>query len=134
MDICRFGADITPKPIPAAAHQASVEISLMAMLGKDLASVSEIGEHYEQIQELINGCAVESSETQQWNTALRFPDQQTMEALVFVFNQIGTQTEKTIESPETFISKEKTSAEAPRDLSLADPAVKFAVRCLAIDP
>ncbi|KAJ5147595.1 uncharacterized protein N7443_000815 [Penicillium atrosanguineum] len=122
----RFGADVTPKPIPAAAHQAAVEISLMAMLGKDLASVSEIGEHYEQIQELIDGCAVGSSETQQWNTGLRFPDQQTMEALIFVFNQVGVQTEKTIESPETFISQEKTSAEAPRDLSLADPVVKFA--------
>lgn len=104
----------------------------MAMLNKPLASVSEIGEHYEQIQELINGCVIASSETQQWSTALRFPDLQTLEALVFVFNQIGTQTENQIESPENFIAKEKTSAESPRALSLDDPAVKFAVRLLPI--
>lgn len=105
----------------------------MQMLDKPLTSICEVGDHHSQIQNIINRCVVEGSEAQQWNTALRFPDQTSMDALVFVFNQIGNITESKIESPENFLvqQKEKGSAalEQPhRALSLADPAVKFAVR------
>lgn len=129
-DDSRYGADVTPRAIPTAAHQAAVEISLMQMLGKPLTSICTVSYHLGRIQLMINNCVVDGSETEQWNTALRFPDQQTMDALVFVFNQIGESTEsKEIESPESFLVKEEASEpEAYRALSLADPTVKFAVR------
>lgn len=105
----------------------------MQMLGKPLASICEVGDHHSQIQDIINRCVIEGSKAQQWSTAFRFPDQTSMDALVFVFNQVGEPTESKIESPENFLvqKKEKGSVtlEQPhRALSLADPAVKFAVR------
>lgn len=102
----------------------------MQMLGKPPASICDIAMHHSQIRNMIMKCVFDGSAAEQWNTALRFPDQTTMDALVFVFNQIGENTEsKEIESPETFLTKEKTddSDESYRTLSFADPAVKFAV-------
>lgn len=128
----RYGADVETRTIPAAARQAAVEVSLMQMLGKPPASICDVAMHHSQIRDMIMKCVFDGSVTEQWNTALRFPDQKTMDALVFVFNQIGESTEsKEIESPETFLSKQKAddSDESYRALSLVDPTVKFAV-CL----
>lgn len=81
---------------------------------------------------MLDACVVGGSETQQWNTTLRFPDQKTMDVLLYVFKQIGESTEsKEIEAPETLLIKEKQSdKQGHRALSLVDPAVKFAVRPL----
>lgn len=129
----RYGAEVdSARRVPAAAaHQAAVEGCLMRMLGKDPVSICEVVNHDEQIQELIDNCAVEGSEP--WTTALRFPDQQTMDALVFVFKQIGEQTETEIKSPENFLLKSGTPSEGSasqthRALSLNDPENKFYVR------
>ncbi|KAJ5683093.1 hypothetical protein N7462_006258 [Penicillium macrosclerotiorum] len=122
----RFGADVTPRPILVAAHQATVEICLMHMLGKPLAGICEVDDHNAQIQEMLDKCIIKGSDTQQWNNALRFPDQTTQEALVFVFNQIGGEGSKNLESPETLLA-ENTSKDASHNaLSLANPEVKFA--------
>lgn len=102
----------------------------MQMLGKPPASICDVAMHHSQIRNMIMKCVFDGSAVEQWNTALRFPDQTTMDALVFVFNQIGESTEsKEIESPETFLAKKKAddSDESYRALSFADPTVKFAV-------
>lgn len=103
----------------------------MQMLGKPPASICDIAMHHSQIRNMIMNCVFDGSAAEQWNTALRFPDQTTMDALVFVFKQIGESTEsKEIESPETFLAKKKAddSDESYRALSLVDPSIKFAVR------
>lgn len=113
------------------AHQIAVEIALLQMLGKPPASVCGIGGHYGGVRGMLERCVVGGSEkTQKWNTTLRFPDQKTMDVLLYVFKQIGESTEsKEIEAPETLLIKEKQSDKQDyRALSLADPAMKFAVR------
>ena len=86
---------------------------------------------------MIDSCTIEGTETQQWDTALRFPNQETMDALLFVFNQIGVKTETKIESPEKYLAEKKTTKketklELSRGLSLADSQIKFAVRLLSL--
>lgn len=111
----------------------------MQLLGKDPASICDVPKHHEKIQKMIDSCAVESSDSTAWAETLRFSDNTSMEALVFVFNQIGEVTSKEIETPETFVQRRKTAGrkvvpEALRALPLADPTVKFAVRRSAPDP
>ncbi|KAJ5752478.1 hypothetical protein N7520_009395 [Penicillium odoratum] len=124
----RYDADVKVRAVPLAAHQAAVEICLMHMLGKSLTSVCEVATHDPKIQAMLDSCVVLGSEP--LSTALRFPDAKTMEALVFVFRQIGGKTDAQIESPEKFIIEEvpeKNIAQGPHHaLSLVDSQVKFA--------
>lgn len=128
-DLLRYDADVKPRALPQAAHQAAVEISLMQLLGKPLTSVCEIATHDPKIQDMLNGCVVLGSEP--LSTALRFPNQDSMDALVFVFSQIGGKTEAQIESPEKFILEGepvKITQGPHHTLSLTDSQIKFAVR------
>ncbi|KAJ5729322.1 uncharacterized protein N7483_003830 [Penicillium malachiteum] len=118
----RYDADVKPRKLPFASHQAAVEIAIMQLLGKPLDSICEVGTHNHTVQQLIDACTFVDAES---GTALRFPKQKTLEALVFVFNQIGGKTEVQVESPEKLII-EKSVEGTSHSLSLTDPAVKFA--------
>lgn len=130
IDLLRYDADVKPRALPQAAHQAAVEISLMQLLGKPLTSVCEVATHDPKIQDMLNGCVVLGSEP--LGTALRFPNQDSMDALVFVFSQIGGKTEAQIESPEKFILEgepvKKVTQGPHHALSLTNSEIKFAVR------
>ena len=98
----------------------------MQLLGKPLTGVCEVSSHDPQVQQMIDGCSFVGSAS---SPALRFADQQSMEALVFIFNQIGGKTETQVESPEKLILQEKENVDGLcNSISLADSAVKFAVR------
>ncbi|KAJ5727139.1 hypothetical protein N7493_004959 [Penicillium malachiteum] len=118
----RYDADVKPRKLPFASHQAAVEISIMQLLGKPLDSICEVGTHNHTVQQFIDACTFVGTES---GTALRFPKEKTLDALVFVFNQIGGKTEVQVESPEKLIL-EKSVEGTSHSLSLADPAVKFA--------
>lgn len=74
---------------------------------------------------MIESCTVQPSETQGWE--IKFPDEQTKEALVFVFNQIGGEEAAQIESTEFVKRDRQVETEPYRLLSLVDPKIKFAV-------
>lgn len=99
----------------------------MSMLGKPLTSVCDIPRHNPQILQMLDSCYVDAS-SQQWNSALRFSSQQSMEALLFVFNQIGGESTVKVKPSETLITDKSSKEDTHRELSLADPEVKFAVR------
>ncbi|KAJ5902319.1 hypothetical protein N7495_002847 [Penicillium taxi] len=118
----RYDAKVFPQSHGPAAYQAAVEICLMHMLGKPLTSISGVTRHNKVVRKMLKTCTLEG---QNWETSLRFPDQQTMEALVFVFNQIGPKSTKTVEWSESWIAQ-KDFVEGHKGLSLTDSQVKFA--------
>ncbi|CAI7604602.1 hypothetical protein N7533_008826 [Penicillium manginii] len=120
----RFGEQTRTRPILPAAHQTAVEICLLHLLGKPLESICQVNRHNTQIREMIESCTVQPSETQGWE--IKFPDQQTKEALVFVFNQIGGEEAAQIESTEFVKRDRQVETEPYRLLSLVDPKIKFA--------
>ncbi|KAJ5915470.1 hypothetical protein N7466_011403 [Penicillium verhagenii] len=124
----RYDADVKVRPVPLAAHQAAVEICLMKILGKPLTGICAIPTHNPKIQEMLDNCVVLGSES--LSTALRFPNKKTMEALTFVFAQIGETTGTPVESLEEFILEQepvKDIAQGPHQaLSLTDSEIKFA--------
>lgn len=127
----RYGSEIKTRTIPEAAHQAAVEVTLMRMLDRRPASICKIAKHHGHVRDMIMSCVFDSSAAEQPITTLRFPDQKTMDALVYIFNQIGEgPLDKIIKSPERFLAKEKPDEydESYRTLRFADPAVHFGVR------
>lgn len=145
-----------------AAHQAAVELSLMRSLNKPLTSVCDVIEHEKAVFKLILHCKLQPIDGS-WDSALVYPDQQTQDALVYIFKQLGVEegaapTEQTAEEVEKNEAKEANTVEefeqveeetqdepagSPKDrpffgyygtkdegfmnLSLTDPAMKFAV-------
>lgn len=100
----------------------------MSMLGKPLTSVCDIPRHNPQILQMLDSCYVDASSPREWNGALRFSSQQSMEALLFVFNQIGGESTVKVEPSETLVTDKSSKEDTHRNLSLADPELKFAVR------
>lgn len=100
----------------------------MSMLGKPLTSICDVPRHNPQILQMLDSCYVDASSPQQWNGALRFSSQQNMEALLFVFNQIGGESTIKVEPSETLVTDKSSKEDTHRNLSLADPELKFAVR------
>jgi hypothetical protein len=99
----------------------------MSMLGKPLISICDVPRHNPQILQMLDSCYVDGSNPQQWNSALRFSSQQNMEALLFVFNQIGGESTVKVEPSETLVTDKSSKEDTHRDLSLADTELKFAV-------
>lgn len=122
----------------------------MHSLDKPLARVCDVVEHEKAVFELMLNCKIQPNG--QWNSALEYPDKETEEALVYIFQQIGGQNESTqpeeaaeedVENAETEEIEEVEAAGPPKkfaffgyrdvkdkgylSLSLADPAIKFAV-------
>ncbi|KAF7718356.1 Uncharacterized protein PECH_001049 [Penicillium ucsense] len=122
----RYGAEVRTRSVPYALHQTTVELCLMSILGKPLTSVCDIPRHNPQILSMLDSCYVDASSPKQWNAALRFPNQQTMEALMFVFNQIGGESTAKVEPSDKLITEKSSKADSHRELSLLDPNVKFA--------
>lgn len=105
----------------------------MSMLGKPLTSICDVPRHNPQILQMLDSCYVDGSSPQQWNSALRFSSQQNMEALLFVFNQIGGESTVKVEPSETLVTDKSSKEDTHRELSLADPEVKFAVRLFSLE-
>jgi hypothetical protein len=104
-----------------------VELCLLGMLGKPLTSICDVPRHNPQILQMLDSCYVDGSNPQQWNSALRFSSQQNMEALLFVFNQIGGESTVKVEPSESLVTNKPSKEDTHHALSLADPEVKFAV-------
>lgn len=126
-----------------AARQAAAEIGMLRMLRLPLASVCNVTEHDPAVLRLLLECKFRPDSPKQWASAISFPDKEAEEALVYVFRQIGNlgEAEKSAESGATEPKTAKKSRpNDPRhqlgksvkvmNLSLEDPAVKFAVRPL----
>lgn len=137
-----------------AAHQAAVELCLLDSLNKPLTSICEVLEHDKSVYALIRKCEIQPGKTGQWKEALVYPDTETKNALEYIFQQIGGQTEATAveqepseadEAPEVAENGDvplETGLRAPNppffnfgqvkdkgflDLPLKDPITKFAV-------
>lgn len=139
-----------PGHLALAAHQAAVELCLMHSLDKPLARVCDVVEHEKAVLKLIWNCKIQPNS--QWNSALEYPDKETEEALVYIFQQIGAQNgsiqpeeaaEENVENAETeeieeieaagpskkvpFFGYQNVKDKGYLSLSLADPVTKFAV-------
>lgn len=139
-----------PGHLALAAHQAAVELCLMHSLDKPLARVCDVVEHEKAVFKLIWNCKIQPNS--QWNLALEYPDKETEEALVYIFQQIGAQNgsiqpeeaaEENVENAETeeieeieaagpskkvpFFGYQNVKDKGYLSLSLADPVTKFAV-------
>ncbi|KAL3478235.1 ribosomal subunit 39S-domain-containing protein [Aspergillus californicus] len=142
-----------PAHLSLAAHQAAVELCLMSTLKKPLASICDVVEHEQPVFKLIWNCKIEPNSSGQWDSAIAYPDKETEDALVYIFEQIGAdqsapaaeKTAEEIEASEAAEVAEIDEAEFAeqvkrppffgyqdvRDkgflsLSLTDPAIKFA--------
>ncbi|RJE27358.1 Ribosomal subunit 39S [Aspergillus sclerotialis] len=78
--------------VAPAAHQAAVEISMMRMLKKPLTNICDVTDHDPAILEMIMACRIQPSDS--WKSTIKFPDQRTKEALIYVFDQLGPQAKK----------------------------------------
>ncbi|KAL4808476.1 ribosomal subunit 39S-domain-containing protein [Aspergillus unguis] len=141
-----------PGHLALAAHQAAVELCLMHSLNKRrIESICEVVEHEKAVFDLIRNCKVQSREGQ-WGSALVYPDEETKKALVYIFQQIGTnpkapnaeeaaeeaaeEVEEAEESAEIedsepvrkvpFFGYEDVTDKGFLELSLQDPKTKFA--------
>lgn len=127
------------QPILIAVHQAAVEIALIKLLNRPLLSICEVRKHPGSIQQMINQCGFDVSQ-KEWSAALRFPNQEAIDALTFAFTQLNkpgkikeNEEIEEIESPESRIAEPETlGLESTRALSLllVDYDAKFAVRSL----
>ncbi|KAL2857817.1 glucosidase II beta subunit-like protein-domain-containing protein [Aspergillus pseudoustus] len=72
-----------------AAHQTAVELCLMHTLKKPLTNVCDVVEHEQPVFKLIWNCKIQPKSNSQWSSAVVFPDKDTEDALVYVFEQIG---------------------------------------------
>lgn len=77
---------------------------------------------------MLESCTVQPSGKKGWD--IMFPDEQTKETLVFIFNQIGGKSDAQIKST-GFVTRDRKDLSAAtqlyRSLSLDDPNIKFAV-------
>lgn len=127
------------QPIPIAVHQAAVEIALMQLLGLPPLNICKVRKHHGSIQEMINQCGFDASQ-ETWAAALRFPNQQAVAGLTFVFNQIGESGKEKqtidLESESLIAEPETLGLESTRALSLllVDYDAKFAVCSLMSYP
>jgi hypothetical protein len=128
--------------VDKAAHMAAIEICLLRKLAKPVSSACHVQEHNEEIQRLLLECRVDSSAaTADWGSAVVFPNEEAKDALVYVFEQIGSlENEQNAEQPqqkqEQPGSKEEMNAhlfgrDNTKELSFTSPSIRFAVRFLA---
>ncbi|KAI9375436.1 ribosomal subunit 39S-domain-containing protein [Aspergillus egyptiacus] len=134
-----------------AAHQAAVELCLLHGLNKPLARICDVVEHEEAVLDLIMKCKIQPKSEGQWDSAVVYPDKETEDALLYIFEQIGAEApapaaengaDDAAEEAESVEAAEEEPVEQRRripfpghkevqdkgflSLSLADPVVKFA--------
>ena len=126
--------------VAPSAHQAAVEISMMRMLKKPLTDICDVTDHDPAILEMIMACRIKPSDS--WKSTIKFPNQRTKEALIYVFDQLGPKEKKQkmkgakekttkVESEigrkleEEYNTTRKGGSQA---LVLKNPLIKFAVR------
>ncbi|KAH2194374.1 hypothetical protein EMGR_005980 [Emarellia grisea] len=134
-----------------AAHQAAVEICLMHALKKPLTKICDVVEHEKPVFKLIWKCKIVPNAESQWGQSLVYPDDESKDVLVYIFEQIGGGADTTATPAEEEVQEdveteeqgavEDSISQAPtppffgyrsvRDkgflsLSLNDPETKFA--------
>ncbi|KAB8075323.1 ribosomal subunit 39S-domain-containing protein, partial [Aspergillus leporis] len=134
-----------------AAHQAAVEVCLMHTLNKPLSKVCDVVEHDKSVFKMIWKSKIQPSANGQWSGAVAYPNKEAEKALIYIFEQVGSQpqpavpeeaAEETAEASEASEFEESApewnASTAPffgyadvRDkgflsLPLSDPATKFA--------
>ncbi|EAW19434.1 mitochondrial 54S ribosomal mL50 protein [Aspergillus fischeri NRRL 181] len=72
-----------------AAHQAAVEICLMHALKKPLTKICDVVEHEKPVFKLIWKCKIDPNAESQWGQSLVYPDDESKDVLVYIFEQIG---------------------------------------------
>ncbi|PKX90837.1 mitochondrial 54S ribosomal mL50 protein [Aspergillus novofumigatus IBT 16806] len=72
-----------------AAHQAAVEICLMHALKKPLTKICDVVEHEKPVFKLIWKCKIKPNAESQWGQSLVYPDDESKDVLVYIFEQIG---------------------------------------------
>ncbi|KAL2807870.1 glucosidase II beta subunit-like protein-domain-containing protein [Aspergillus granulosus] len=102
-----------PGQLSLAAHQTAVELSLMHTLKKPLTNVCDVVEHEQPVFRLIWNCKIQPKSNNQWDSAVVFPDKETEDALVYIFEQIGGAQEPATEAaPERGENAEVAELEA----------------------
>ncbi|KAL4893378.1 ribosomal subunit 39S-domain-containing protein [Aspergillus ambiguus] len=100
-----------------AAHQTAVELCLMHSLNKPLTSICDVKEHDKAVFKLLWKCKIQPNG--QWGEALTYPDQETKDALVYIFEQIGAQQE-----PEAAVAEEQVASEESVEASEFEESVE----------
>ncbi|KAF9886019.1 hypothetical protein FE257_012075 [Aspergillus nanangensis] len=111
-----------------AAHQAAVELCLMESLNKPLTSICEVVEHDKAVFKLLWGCKIQPNA--KWGEALVYPDQETKDALVYIFEQIGSASETAVadepaEAVEESAEASELNEDAVVELESNSPAPHF---------
>ncbi|KAL3445718.1 ribosomal subunit 39S-domain-containing protein [Aspergillus insuetus] len=106
-----------PVHLSLAAHQTAVELSLLHTLKKPLTNICDVIEHEQPVFKLIRNCKIQPKSSGQWDSAVVYPDKETEEALVYIFEQIGGAQEAAAEvatevAPETAEDAELAEIEA----------------------
>ncbi|KAL2860908.1 mitochondrial 54S ribosomal mL50 protein [Aspergillus lucknowensis] len=137
--------------VSLAAHQTAVELCLMHLLKKPLTSICDVAEHEKPVFKLIWNCKIQPKSNTEWDSALVYPDKETEDALIYIFEQIGGAQQaapeanaaaEDAEAAELEDTQDRDSAQEPRSipffgykyakdrgflaLSLNDPVTKFA--------
>ncbi|KAL4930695.1 mitochondrial 54S ribosomal mL50 protein [Aspergillus undulatus] len=77
-----------PGHLALAAHQTAVEISMMQSLKKNPLRVCDVVEHEQPIFEMIYNCKIQFQGNRRAH--IYYPNEETRDALKFVFEQIGS--------------------------------------------
>lgn len=111
-----------------AAHQAAVELCLLHALKKPLASICDVVEHDKSVFKMIWKCKIQPSVNGQWDGVLVYPNKETESALMYIFEQIGGQSETAAAKAagETEAEGENAAEEEFDPLEFEDPRMKYA--------
>jgi hypothetical protein len=90
---------------------------LLHTLKKPLTNICDVIEHEQPVFKLIRNCKIQPKSSGQWDSAVVYPDKETEEALVYIFEQIGGAQEAAAEvatevAPETAEDAELAEIEA----------------------
>ena len=76
-----------------AAHQTAVELCLLHALKKPLTGICDVVEHDEEVFKMIWETKIQPGANGQWDGVLEYPSKEAESALVYIFEQIGGQSE-----------------------------------------
>lgn len=111
-----------------AAHQAAVELCLLYALKKPLASICDVVEHDKSVFKMIWKCKIQPSVNGQWDGVLVYPNKETESALIYIFEQIGGQSETAAAEAagETEAEVENAAEEEFDPSEFEDPRMEYA--------
>lgn len=103
-----------------AAHQAAVEVALLATLNKPLTAICDVVEHDKSVFKMLWKCKIQpGADGNGWTGAVVYPNKETEAALVYIFEQIGGQGTASESTTTT------TEAEAEAEVDQSVEALEF---------